>query len=456
MQGTPLDWVRQAAGQLPQPINQVVNTATDIAEGIIFADGSLPAGTNPADIYAWFHNGPGTAGYQQATDTLGTLAGAFPDYTAQIKAAQQDVANGWKSPAAQESVRSFDPLVQASTKLEQHAANAQASVAAQISSFDDTRNRVVPVPAQPPSGPGMNQFTQPFAPDNLTADAAVAAYQVATHNNQDAYGSYQGQTGPQGTSLPRGKGSGTDTTSTKDRPVPGPNPVPQPTPTPTPAPTPSPTPSPTPAPPRGDDPTKRGNPGNQSGTPPAQPRPPGHSGLQSQHPGGTNGTQPPGGSLPGPVRPGTPSTVQPTHPSSNLSTLSSMPALSTPFSSSSSGLGGTGGGSGSSASGFGGGVGGFAGTGSVGRNERAAGGFTGAGPYSQERTAGRTGYGTSGGATGRQGGGQSMGGGGHGNGDDDKEHRTKYVLKVEHESELVGDLPAHAPSVIEGFDDDDA
>jgi hypothetical protein len=211
MAGTPLDWIRQAASQLPPPAGQGVNNAVDVAEGIIFADGSLPPGTNPADIYSWFHDGPGTAGYERARDALNGLAGDFPDYTAGVQAAQREISAGWTGTAAENCVRSFQPLLDQSGRLERHASNAGRSVAEQISSFTETRNRVVPVPAQPPSGPGMDQFTQPFAVDNYTADAAVAQYQLATYNNQDAYSGYQGQTNPQGRALPQEGATATPT-----------------------------------------------------------------------------------------------------------------------------------------------------------------------------------------------------------------------------------------------------
>ncbi|MEV4315629.1 hypothetical protein [Actinocrispum sp. NPDC049592] len=449
MSGTPLDWVRDTAGQLPQSIGDAVNQATGIAEGIIFADGSLPAGTNPADIYAWFHNGPGTAGYQQATDALAVLADVFPDYTKEITAAQQDVSSGWTGPAAQESVKSFDPLLKASAQLERHATNARASVADQVTSFNDTKNRVIPVPAQPPSGPGMKQFTQPFAPDNLSADAAVAGYQLATYNNQNAYGAYQGQTTPQGKRLPQDQATSTVTKKGgQDPPVPQPGPLPQPGP----RPQPGPPPSPQPDPPRTQDQT------DQQSAPPARTQSPGDT--QTQHLNGVQTGQPTATNPVGPKPPpGTPSPIPPIPPATRTTPQLASPSGGPPKSTLPGGTDSfgrpAGSASGGSALGSLPGVSsGWAGSaGNAPGGKGRPGGFAGAEPY-------RAASGKPGGATasGRPAaaGSQGMGGaGGHGKGEDDQEHRTKFVLKTEHESELVGELPSHAPAVIEGFGDDE-
>ena len=435
---TPLDWIRDASTTLPQPAGQAVDSAVDVAEGIIFADGSLPAGVNPADIYSWFHDGPGTPGYERARDVLGTLGSRFPDYTTEIRAARDEVAAGWIGLAAEQSVRSFQPLLDASAKLERHATNAEHAVSGQITSFNDTKNRVVPVPAQPPSGPGMNQFTQPFAPDNLTADAAVAGYQLATYNNQDAYGGYQGQTTPQGRTLPQDQA---DSATTRRRnsddgdtgtrpPVDGQRPPVTPPPTPRP---------PVPGPPVGNPPDDRQ---------PAETQP--SPGTQQQQRGLTDPSQvatstptaaTPTGRIPGPA----PSPAAGHGSPGPVPTPSAFPSGTRPPATVRAG------GFGGSAGGFGGRPGGSAGADPGGRGvRRGPGGFSTAGPGSSGPDPnGRGGSGTSA----RQGGGSPGAGGhgGHGQGDEDREHTTKYVLKTERDSELIGDLPPHSPSVIEGI-----
>jgi hypothetical protein len=44
---------------------------------------------------------------------------------------------------------------------------------------------------------------------------------------------------------------------------------------------------------------------------------------------------------------------------------------------------------------------------------------------------------------------------GRNDGDDDQEHSDKYVLVTEHESEFIGDLPAHSLAVIGEWTRDD-
>lgn len=434
---TPLDWIRDRAAELPPPAGQAVNSGVDVAEGVIFADGSLPAGTNPADIYSWFHDGPGTAGYERVAATLGALEVAFADYTAEIQAARRSLEAGWRGVAAEQSIGSFQPLLDSSAKLERHATNAGRSTAGQIVSFNDTKYRVVPVPAQPPTGPGMRQFTEPFAPDNLTADTAVAGYQLATYNNQDAYGGYQSQTTPQGGALPQDQADGSVTTrkgaaddgSVRTPPVTEPGPPVSPPP-----------PTPVPPGPRPVD-TRQSETGSvdsrQVGTQ--------QVGAQSaDNPGQPGGTDP--------SRATTSSTTTPgLRPSTTTPSLGDRP-LPGPAT-----IGGRSGGYGSGTSG------------SVGRGSRTTGGGNRGvqGEEAGRRGTGRlaaagpnaTRQGVTGGASGR-GGGQARGQfgsgpAGGGSRGDDEEHTTKYVLKTDHDNELVGDLPPHAPSVIDGRSGDD-
>ncbi|CAM3577454.1 PPE domain-containing protein [Kibdelosporangium persicum] len=460
---TPLDWIQQAATQLPVPVAETVDTAVDIAEGIIFADGSLPAGTNPADIHSWFHDGPGTGAYEHTRDTLGSLATVFEEYAELLKAARDEVTSGWSGPAAEESARSFEPLLAAATKLRQHAANAENSVARQITSFNDTKHRVVPVAAQPPAGPGMKQFTEPFSPDNLTANATVAAYQVAAFTNQDAYGGYQNQTKPQGKALPQdtaaappgrgGRGNPPHGTEPHPTEVPGPSAAPPGTP-------------PSAARPPGEPP------GTQpSATQPPSTQPPGTQPPGTQAPGPQPSRPPAGAELPAVPPPGTsPSGVRPPGPPpsgirppgstgpnhltpgglpSPWSPPPGAPPLGTPAGPIGPAQPGHGGqvsqltppphavGSGGGPRPPGGGPGGRPigpHTGDRGAGPDRPGGLSASG---RSRLAPATVSGLGAPAAG-------------GRREEDEDRFSKYVMKTEHESELVGDLPPHAPAVIGG------
>jgi len=424
-------------------INDALNNALQAAQGVIFADGSRPAGTDPARIYAWFHNGPGTGSYSSANANLSALSSTYPDYTDQLKAAQREISDGWQGSAADSAVNSFNPTLQNAATLTHHASTANKALTDQITSFADTRNKVISVASQPPKGPGMNQFVNPLAPDNYTADAAVAAYQIGTHNNQDAYGSYQGQTSHHAAALPQDdkKGSG--------NPPPGDN---------------TPPPNDTPPPPGDNPPT-----GTQ---PPADQQPTSPTSRQQNNPG--QGPQKLPGSTPGhPTQPGSGHSQTGTSPGDSSSTSSPTDATTSssyqpPSTVPGSSFGDTGygglngqGGSGrggSSTPGTGSGAWGSMATGGSVSGGLGAGGQPGSGAGSTRP--GSAGAGSAGSAAGRTTSSQGMpgmGGQGKGKGEDDAEHRGRGLVKQDWDAELIGDLPPHVPSVIEcgpdGYDD---
>lgn len=427
-------------------ITGAVNTAVDqiiqTGQRVIFADGSRPAGADPAQIYAWFHNGSGTGSYASASHQLSTLAKIYSDYSEQLKAAQKELADGWKGDSAQVAIDSFGPSIKAADKLATHAGTADRALTEQITAFTDTKNRLISLPSTPPKGPGVNQFVDPLNLDNYSADAQVAAYQIGTHNNQDAYGAYQGPTNTHTKQLPHDGGN---------QPVQKPNPKPDPPSPNPPAPQPTPAPSPTPVPPA---PQPRPAPSPKP-TPPDQTRPDltKQQEQQQQTPTQTTG-----------------STTSATNPTQTTSSSSFDPigtSLPAPDTQSSFGAGGLGtgyGGSGGSAGAWGSGAGawgsgassrGPAGAAGTGGGALGAGGRTGSGAVSTP-SASSTSMASR--AANPSPGTPGMGAPGQ-RGKDDEEHRGRGLVKQDWENELIGDLPPHVPSVIEcgpdGYEDDE-
>ncbi|MGH3436188.1 MAG: PPE domain-containing protein [Sciscionella sp.] len=170
-----------------------------------FSDGSLPDGTNPADIYNWFYNGPGTHSYQGTQQSMQELSKSYGTIADHVNAAQRALSSGgWQGSAAQAAQAAIAPMAGKFERLATSAKTTDAALGDQTGSFHTTKSKVIKVPAHPPSGGGLSALSNPAAMvQGVVADAAVAQYQSGTHANQDAYGGYQPPTSSQASALPK-------------------------------------------------------------------------------------------------------------------------------------------------------------------------------------------------------------------------------------------------------------
>jgi hypothetical protein len=187
-----------------------VSGAWHATENFFDPDTSVPAGTDPAQIYQWFHHGPGTGSYQNAASALQPAVGSMKNYRNYLNQAQQALSAGWSGPAADAAQQSFGPINTSAQSVAAHADSLHTHLAAQISQFNDTKGKVVNVPTTPPSGPGLVDYigmaTPVGAAGVVSADISVANYQSDAHGNQQAYQGYQGPTNTQSAGLPQGEG----------------------------------------------------------------------------------------------------------------------------------------------------------------------------------------------------------------------------------------------------------
>lgn len=178
------------------------------AEDVFDPNRAAPAGTDPARIHEWFHAGPGTGSYQRAAEALRPVAGNVRNYPNHLIQAQQALATARPGPATDVAQQALGQLRAAAQQIAAHAEALHANLTAQIHQFNDTKAKVVPVPAVAPTGPGLARYVGMIAPtggaDSVSADEAVAAYQRDARGNQHAYRAYQRPTANQASALPQG------------------------------------------------------------------------------------------------------------------------------------------------------------------------------------------------------------------------------------------------------------
>jgi hypothetical protein len=467
-----LGWVEDRAKDVGHAIEHGIDTAAHAvvrALELNFSDGSRPSGEDPAKIYHYFHSGEDTGSYQNAQQAARTLSSSMSHHADDLTSATRALSSGWTGRAAEAAQTALAPLRTRFDGLSTHAQGGSQQVAAQVSTFGDTKNKVVQLPAEPPSGGGLEALASPAAMLHaVTADAAVAAYQHGTQTNQAAYSGYSGATTPQASGFSRvpGRqtGPGPDTSVDRGNVSPG----------------------------HGGGGSyhtySAGGGDGGSGTDRGQrggAAAPGHSDATGGHGGGgASATHRPGGGSARPLRPGTGTAGHGYGSGQNTSTAGLTPAGGTgappgqtsnvsPGGSlaagSAVGSGNTGGGSpelaplgGYAGSGGYSGAGGEPVRGGLPGSGRAGGGVGGASDPG-EGVGGRTGAtpgasaaaeqaaakGAAGAAGGRGvTGGMPMGGQG-GRRDEDQEHRTAgFLVHEEHGNELVGDIEPVPPPVI--------
>ncbi|MFC0434921.1 hypothetical protein [Kutzneria buriramensis] len=410
---------------------QRITNSIDSVSNAVFFDGAV-AGTNPAQIYKWFHTGPGTGDYGTAENNCGTLHTNLAQYADHFAKANAAVQGGWTGPAGATALQNVSPSQTIAEALAQRAGAKQGAYGGQISVFDGTKSKLVNVPDNPPP-PNNPLMSDPIS---AASDAVgAAAYQSGAKNNQQAYTAYLPPTQSHMATIPQGDtsintGQSNDSSSTQQQ---G---------------------------------TGINQPGGYNPTF-------GHSSTGQQSNAGHRVAPPnagPGDSGPGGGQSGTPSALPPTTPggsSTNVAGYQGPPtgsggATQGGYDSGFGQRGGSGGGSGGAGGGFGSvfAGGGFGGSGSgygsaagVASGGRAgalgSGSSAGAGAgAASEGMAGRAGaVAGARGAAGQAGAGGAGAAGRGGKREEDKEHKTAaYLINEDNGSEVVGDLPPSLPA----------
>ena len=196
-------------GALGDAADDIGNFASDTWNALF--PGASGNGAHANDIYGYFYHGAGTPSYHAAANTLGPVVTSMQGYQDHLNKAQQALAAGWQSDVADQAQQSFTPLTQNAQQLATHADGLHTQITAQADSFDTTKPKVVQVPKNAPSGPGLLDYAALTSPATLafgasdiaSADSSISQYNSNVQANQNAYTGYQGPTNGQTNGLPQ-------------------------------------------------------------------------------------------------------------------------------------------------------------------------------------------------------------------------------------------------------------
>lgn len=159
-------------------------------------------------IYWNFQHGDGPEGLVSCAAIVKDIAGDYNDRARQIQAMVGRMEAAWQGDAAQAAQRGAGPLV-TEHELAGHAlGSAQDLTGRQAGSFDEAKNRVVPVPPKPePENPAA-VFTNLHA--GVDHEHQVDEYNAAAQNNIDVMNGYSGASEYNTTNLPTSFGDLSD------------------------------------------------------------------------------------------------------------------------------------------------------------------------------------------------------------------------------------------------------
>ncbi|HEX6353314.1 hypothetical protein [Actinophytocola sp.] len=405
-------------------------------------------------IYVRITTGYGSNTLSEANATADELSKRFADERAgQIAEARRTAAEAWQGNASTAADAATAPLSDSFAMAQQQlAANSQA-LNAELTAWDHIFSQVEPVPENPPQG-GIANSVNPFQTD---VDAAINEYNAAAAKNVALYEAYSAETATARGQVPQSylepaplSASSAAGAPTRTASAIGSESV---------------------APPQVGGAADAGQPAGtgasaaSGGSPSAPPSP---GGGAAGKPDGTSGQ---GVAAAGPTARPTPSASRPTPSASRP--VANTPALQAPRNTVAAGqlpqpkptglsdtprkfTGAGGGGVGSGGSGGVGSFGGVAAPGGVGTgsgNSLRGGGSVGTGPVpgqvpgGQGQPAGRGGVGTPGARGAAGAGGFPASPAGRANGEEDKEHRRKYLIEPD-DKELFGIDERYVPPVI--------
>jgi hypothetical protein len=443
-------FVGDAYSKKPGVGNFATTLRNDLAPENVTLDGH--------QIYVRITTGPGPGTLRAASDTAAKLSESFAERASQIAAAGSATTEAWQGDASAAAIASAAPLSDSFATAQEQLATTSQALDSAVTAFDHIHSQVEPVPATPPQS-GIANSANPFQTD---VDAAINDYNAKAAKNVQLYEAYSAAISAARSQVPQSyaepaplSGSATAITRTA-----------------------SPIGAASAAPPLGGSAADAGQPAatNASaapgGTPSASPSPGGASGTPG---GGTAGQgaaatdstarQTPSTTTPIATTPGAGAALPPARDTFAAGPLASQPRpagasdIQRKLTGAGPGMGGSGG-----AGAFGVGAGvpaidpggvytrGGTGTGG-GAGMRGVGSSVGIGPVPGQtppghgQPAGRGGVGgpAARGAAGL--GGMPMGMAGRGNGEEDQEHRRKYLIEPD-DQDLFGVDGQYAPPVI--------
>lgn len=150
-------------------------------------------------IYVRITGGKGSATLAVAGTVATLLAERFGERSGQIARARAEAAAAWQGDAAEAADAATTPLADSfAVARRQLAANAKA-LEAEVAAFDHIRSQVEFVPATPPQS-GFGNDINPFQTDT---DAAINEYNAKAAKNVALYEAYSAQTAAARSEVPR-------------------------------------------------------------------------------------------------------------------------------------------------------------------------------------------------------------------------------------------------------------
>jgi len=154
-------------------------------------------GMDGAAIYAALTGGAGPSALTDNSSGWRDRSHGYADVQASIEAALNKAGATWQGRGADSAQSAISPLGEWANATSEASTTASGSVDAQVSSFSDARNAVVPM-ERVPDAPFGNSFW-PFDTDH---DRAIAANNELTAHNRTVLASYGGATDTHVASLP--------------------------------------------------------------------------------------------------------------------------------------------------------------------------------------------------------------------------------------------------------------
>ena len=152
-------------------------------------------------IYDNFHNAPGPGELQQAQHHLQMVMKKYEVRAEQITSLAGAMEEGWTGDAANAAVRSVGPLALAHSGAAAAMKTANDLIENQSQAFFDTKNRVVPVPETPQTPPALKELIGDSS-GGWSQAATVAIANAAAKQNVEAMQAWSTTSGDNGTKMP--------------------------------------------------------------------------------------------------------------------------------------------------------------------------------------------------------------------------------------------------------------
>jgi hypothetical protein len=141
-------------------------------------------------IYVRITSGHGPDSLVKANAAAALLSNNFTERASQITAAQGVAAGAWQGGASTAASSATSPLSDSFAVAQQQLAANATALDAEVTAFDHIRSQVEPVPATPPQS-SLGNDVNPFQSDT---DAAINAYNAKAAKNVALYEAYNADT----------------------------------------------------------------------------------------------------------------------------------------------------------------------------------------------------------------------------------------------------------------------